>query len=395
MLAGEEKQLIETELTRIKAAKGFRHIRSQRPIDSTHVAIEGKTYLVMNSNNYLGLTDCLHVRESAIQAIHQYGTGSGGARLTSGNNPLYEELEAALADFKGTEAALVFNTGYMANVGIISSLIGKEGYIFSDALNHASIIDGCRLSRGTTRVFAHKDMGQLERLLEEVPVEVPKLIVSDGVFSMDGDLAPVSDICDLAGKYNALVMIDDAHATGVIAGGRGTAHAFNCQKRVDLQVGTLSKALASEGGFVATSQKFRDYLVNKARSFIFSTALSPATIGAALGSLIELKEHPEVQKRLVRNQVFMEKLLHNRGIACQTESPIFPILVGSNERALQLADYMYDRGILLSAIRPPTVPEGQSRLRLTVTAAHTEEELAQVADVLSEGLQAFSSKKEV
>lgn len=362
----------------------FRKVTTYRPVDAVTVELEGRSYLMMASNNYLGLTHNELVQQSAIDAVQAYGTGSGGARLTSGTFPLFRELESALADFKGTESSLVFNTGYMANVGTITAVADKNTIIFSDELNHASIIDGCRLSGAKIERYKHKDVEHAEYLLKQYK-NVPKLIITDGVFSMDGDIAPLDGLCRLKRDYNALLMVDDAHATGVIGKGRGTAHYFGISD-VDIQLGTLSKALGSVGGFVAGSQVLIDYLVNYSRSFIFSTALSPADIGTALASLHIINESTELVDRLEANVTYMAASLRRIGIDCDDATPIFPIMIGENERALCMANYLYEKGIILTAIRPPTVPVGESRLRLTVTASHTKEQIDYVVSTLEHAL---------
>lgn len=376
---------IDDQLAEAKRHELYRNTHTYYPGDATHVRIDGKQYLMLAANNYLGLTHCPAVRQAAIEAIEAYGTGSGGARLTTGTHPLYPLLEQELADFKGTEAAVVFNAGYMANIGAISAIAGTGDVIFSDELNHASIIDGCRLSRAQTVVFRHSDMAHLAQLLAQTNCNGRRLIVVDGVFSMDGDIAPLDAIVELAERYNAMVMVDDAHATGVIGpGGRGTAAHFGLKDRVLLQMGTLSKALAAEGGYIAGSRKVVEYLINKSRSFIFSTALSPATIAAARAALHEVVSRPELVARLSNNARIMRQMLLAAGCSIdQGSTPIIPVMVGSAGTAVALAGKLKNNGVIISAIRPPTVPDGTSRLRLTVSAAHEESELAQAVRKIS------------
>lgn len=366
----------------------FRQCTTYTPIDSTHVEFEGKKYLMMASNNYLGFTHHPAVIAAAKKAVEDFGTGSGGSRLTSGSYPLVAELEEDLAFFKGTSKAMVFNTGYMANIGAIAGLMGPGDHILSDALNHASIIDGCRLSGANIYVYGHSDMNQLETLLEKLPPTGKRLIVTDGVFSMDGDIAKLPAIVNLAHTHNALIMVDDAHATGVIGDGKGTAHHFNLHDAVDIQMGTLSKAIGSEGGYVCANEVIINTLINNSRSFIFSTALVPAAVGAAKAGLELLVKEPEHMAVLRANMHDMSKYLERHNITVpHTAVPIFPIIVGSSEKALAVSQYLFERGIILTAIRPPTVPAGMSRLRLTVTAAHTREELHYAADCLAEALE--------
>ena len=360
----------------------FRAPRIYTPIDATHVIHEGATYLMMASNNYLGLTHHPHVKERALQAIQQYGTGSGGARLTSGSFPLFQELETHLAQWKECEKALTFTAGFMANLGTISALVNKGDIIFSDELNHASLIDGCRLSGAKVQVYPHKDVQALEPLLAESKHYSMRFIITDGVFSMDGDIAPLPELLELAERYNALLIVDDAHATGVIGEGRGTAHHFHCESPRIITTGTMSKALGSIGGYVCGSQTIIDYIINHSRPFIFATALSPADIGASLGALEVLAQEPRVYQNLRSNTEYMHKALQSLGIPSSDETPIFPIIIGSNEDTLEASRLCEQEGIILSAIRPPTVPINTGRLRLTVTASHTEEELHKVIQVL-------------
>ena len=365
----------------------LRTLKEYCPIDAVRVKRDDKEYLMMASNNYLGLTFDPRVIEGAVKGAQQYGTGSGGSRLVSGTFPLFTELENALTKFKNTEKALVFNTGYMANVGTISAIADKNTIIFSDALNHASIIDGCRLSRGTVKAYSHCDVDELKYLLKQVNRNTRKLIVTDGVFSMDGDIAPLDKLYELSRDYNALLMVDDAHATGTIGNGHGTAAYFNLEKEIDIQLGTLSKSLGSVGGYVAANSTIIDYLVNTSRSFIFSTALSPADIGASLTALQILETDATVLGRLQANVNYMADQLLSMGIDATNETPIFPILIGSNEDTLAVSDYLYEAGIIGTAIRPPTVPIGESRIRLTVTAAHDKEQINYVCQSLHKAIK--------
>ena len=365
----------------------LRTLKEYCPIDAVRVKRDDKEYLMMASNNYLGLTFDTRVIDGALKGTKQYGTGSGGSRLVSGTFPLFTELEKELAKFKNTEKALVFNTGYMANVGTISAIADKNTIIFSDALNHASIIDGCRLSRGSVKAYSHCDVDELKYLLKQVDCNARKLIVTDGVFSMDGDIAPLDKLYELSRDYNALLMVDDAHATGTIGNGHGTAAYFNLEKEIDIQLGTLSKSLGSVGGYVAANSTIIDYLVNTSRSFIFSTALSPADIGAALAALQVLETDASVLGRLQENVNYMADQLISMEIDATNETPIFPILIGRNEDTLAVSEYLYEAGIIGTAIRPPTVPIGESRIRLTVTAAHNREQIDYVCHTLHKAIQ--------
>lgn len=367
----------------------FRQLRTLEPLDAGHVRCDDRELLLLASNNYLAMTHHPEVIAAACAAAQRYGTGSGGARLTTGNHPEYALLETTLARFKGTEAAVVFNTGYMANVGTISALMGPGDTVFSDEWNHASIIDGCRLSRAEIKVFRHNDPTDLEACLQRAPDTGRRLIVVDGVFSMDGDIAPLALYADLAERYGALLMVDDAHATGVIGpGGKGTAAHQGCQGRVHIQMGTLSKALGAEGGFVAASRELVDVIINRGRSFIFSTALAPATVAAGRMALAIVEREPERVTRLGETARQMRRQLIQAGLRVEEgETPIIPIVVGEAEAAVRLAGRLQEEGLLISAIRPPTVPAGTSRLRLTVTAAHRPEELRAAAGKIIDVMQ--------
>jgi 8-amino-7-oxononanoate synthase len=369
-------------LSELKEQALYREPVSYQPLDAVHMQLEGKRYLALSANNYLGLTHSPAVQQAAINAVLLYGTGSGGARLTTGSHPLYESLEQDIAAFKGTEAAVVFNTGYMANVGVISSLAGKGDVIFSDEFNHASIIDGCRLSRAHTVVYRHADMADLAAKLKNTPCSGRRLIVTDGVFSMDGDIAPLDEIAQLGQVYQAMIMVDDAHAVGVLGhGGCGTADHFGLKEKIHIQMGTLSKSLAAEGGYVAGSQELIAYLINKARSFIFSTALSPAVVAAAQAALSQLKTSPQLVAALLGNAQYVRQALASAGVPVEgSVTPILPIMVGEAALAVRMAALLKEQGLLVTAIRPPTVAPGTSRLRLTISAAHDRKELAQAVE---------------
>lgn len=344
---------------------------------------EGKRYIVFNSNDYLGMTHAKEVQEAAAKAV-RFGTGSGGARLTSGAAFELSDLEKEIADFKHTEDAVIFNTGYMANLGVLYALAEKGDVIFSDELNHASIVDGCRISKAKIAVYRHSDMTDLERLLQTVPCEGQRFIVTDGVFSMDGDICPLPALVALKKAYGACLIVDDAHASGVIGRtGRGTAEYFH-MAGIDVQVGTLSKVFGAEGGYVAASREICDYLRNTSRPFIFSTAISPVTGAAALEALRLLKADPEKYLGcLCENTVYMRSCLSEAGLnIIAGETPIIPLMIGDEKKTVAYAQACRKEGILLSAIRPPSVPAGTSRIRLTVTAVHTKEELEKAADVL-------------
>lgn len=372
---------IQDKLQNIKDNNLYRTMRYLSKPQDKYTTIDNKDVLLMSSNNYLGLCNNEQVKLAAIDAINKYGLGSGGSRLTTGSYDLHRELEKKLAKFKKCEDALIFNTGYMANVGVISSICDSEYYIFSDELNHASIIDGCRLSKGKTIVYKHNDMKDLYEKINEIK---PKkgMIVTDSVFSMDGDIAKVDEIVKIAKEFNLLTLVDDAHATGVIGKtGRGSSEYFNC--KVDITIGTLSKAIGSEGGFACGNKDIIDYLKNKARSFIFSTALSPAVINGAIKSL-EIIETSYLTKKLNDNIKYMCEGLRNIGFDIDCESPIIPIHIGNEALALKFSEMLLDNKIFIPAIRFPTVPLNKAILRMTLMATHSYEDIDLVLSKINE-----------
>ncbi|WP_379969383.1 8-amino-7-oxononanoate synthase [Ectobacillus sp. sgz5001026] len=343
--------------------------------------IGGKPVMMGASNNYLGFANDPRVKEAAIRAIEKNGVGSGGARLTTGNMNEHEQLEKEIAAFKGTEAALIFSSGFLANVGTITTLATEGSMIFSDELNHASLIDGCRLSKGKTVVYKHADMKDLQEKLDRYRNVKRKYIVTDGVFSMDGDLAPLPDIVTIARLYEAFVIVDDAHATGVIGShGRGSADYFGVT--VDVTIGTMSKALGSEGGFVCGSDVLIRYLRQKARTFIFQTSLSPGVVAAARESIHLLKQSEKRVLRLQQISMRVRKGLQRIGYNVPDGiTPIIPIIIGDAEDAVSFSKSLLDANIYIPAIRPPTVPQGSSRLRLALMATHTDKQVSHVLSV--------------
>ena len=344
--------------------------------------------ILLASNSYLDLANVEELKQAMAKAVLDWGTGSGGARLTTGNKTPHQELEAEIAKFKGEEAAITFNTGYMANVGTISALCGKNDFIFSDELNHASIIDGIRLSKAKCLVYKHNNLNDLERVIAEAQKSVSDfrgLIVTDAVFSMDGDLANLPELLRIAHTHGCLLMIDEAHATGVIGHtGRGLAEHYGCE-HADVTVGTLSKAVACEGGFVAGKQQLIDYLRNKSRSFIFTTAMAPAVAAAACNNLKFIDAHPERVQQLQENVKFFCECLRYEGLTVpQTDSAIVPIVIGDEAAALNASAELQQRGLLIPAIRYPTVAKGQARLRASIMATHTREELKRAATVIAQ-----------
>ena len=391
-------------LTQMRESHTYRTMRHIESPEAAHVMLRdangiSSEQILLASNSYLDLADVPELKQAMADAVLKWGTGSGGARLTTGNKTLHVELEAEIARFKGEEAAITFNTGYMANVGAISALCGKGDYIFSDELNHASIIDGIRLSRAKCFVYKHNDMADLERVISEAKADAREqaakigadfrgMIVTDAVFSMDGDLANLPELLRIAKAQEVLLMIDEAHATGVLGKtGRGLAEHYGCE-HADVTVGTLSKAVAAEGGFVAGKQKLIDFLRNKSRSFIFTTAMAPAVAAAALNNLKFIEAHPERVQQLRDNVDFFCESLRCKGLNVATSpSAIIPIVIGDEAKAMQISATLQEHGILIPAIRYPTVAKGSARLRASLMATHTHEELKLAAKNIAEAIK--------
>ncbi|MGN6662693.1 MAG: 8-amino-7-oxononanoate synthase [Solirubrobacterales bacterium] len=347
------------------------------------VTLDGRPVLLLCSNNYLGLADRAEVREAAAEAALRWGAGAGASRLISGTMAPHRALEERLAAFKGYEAALLFGSGYLANTGAIAALAGRGEVVFSDELNHASIVDGCRLSRAETFVYRHCDLEHLAWALYHVRGR-PALIVTDGVFSMDGDVAPLAELLELARRHGARLLVDEAHATGALGpGGRGSVAAAGLSGEVDVVVGTLGKALGSYGAYVCASAETVEFLVNTARPFIFSTAPPPPAAGAALAALDVLESEPELVERLQANAAILRTALAATGLdAGRSATQVVPVTVGEADAAMALCERALEGGVFAQGIRPPTVPEGSSRLRLTVMATHRAEELVGAAQVV-------------
>jgi glycine C-acetyltransferase len=352
---------------------------------------DGRKVINLASNNYLGLTTHPKLREAAIEATRKYGVGSGAVRTIAGTMRLHMQLEEKIARFKSVEACVVFQSGFTANAGTVSSLLGKDDYIVSDELNHASIVDGCRLSRATILVFRHKDVAHAEEQLASV-AHLPgrKLLISDGVFSMDGDIGPLPALCDLAEKYGAIMMVDDAHASGVLGrNGRGTIDHCGVHGRVDIQVGTLSKAIGALGGYVCGTRDFIEYLYHRARPFLFSTSHPPSVAASCIAAFDVLENEPELIERLWSNTRFFKKELGVLGFNMggvntpASETPITPIILGEARATMDFSKAIFDEGVMGTGIAFPTVPEGKARVRTIVTAAHTEAELSQALEVLA------------
>jgi 8-amino-7-oxononanoate synthase len=375
---------IQERLAEIKVRGLYRRMRVVSGPQGPRVLLDGRPVLLLCSNNYLGLADHPRVREAAAEAAMRYGAGSGASRLISGNMTIHRRLEEQLAEFEGSDACLLFGSGYLANTGVIAALAREGDVVFSDALNHASIVDGCRLARAEAFVYDHLDTEQLEWGLREADGR-GSLIVTDGVFSMDGDIAPLAEIVDLALRYDARVLVDEAHATGAIGpGGRGSVAAAGLEGEADVIVGTLGKALGSYGAYVCCSKPTAKYLVNTARTLIFSTALPPPSAAAALSALELLREQPRRVEKLQRNAEVLRRALADEGLAAGgTGTQIVPLVVGDAATAVAASERALEQGVFAQAIRPPTVPPGSSRLRLSVMASHTESELRDAAQVLA------------
>ena len=381
------QQIFAEELAQLKEKSLYRSMRTLESAQSKYVRLNSKKILMLASNSYLDLADDERVKKAAAEAARVWGAGSGGSRLTTGNTVLHEALEKKLAQFKGTEAALLFNTGYMANVGIISALCDSESVIFSDEYNHASIIDGARLSKARIIVYKHNDMQDLEAKLAGANYR-KGIIVSDAVFSMDGDIVKLPKLVELGKKYRLLTMIDEAHATGVIgATGRGAVEYFGGNYVPDIIMGTLSKALGAEGGFACADKIIIEYLKNKARSFIFATSQAPAVLGAALKALEILEQEPQRSRRLQHNAAYFLDCLRREGVKAASPTAIIPVIIGDEAAALKAADELLACGCLVPAIRYPTVAKGAARLRVALMSSHTEAELARTAKLIAAAMQ--------
>jgi glycine C-acetyltransferase len=373
---------LTAELDQLAAAGLRRPLRVLAGRQEAHANIDGRAVVNLSSNNYLGLTTHPRLVERAIQAIRDYGVGSGSVRTIAGTMSIHVELERRLAAFKHTEAAVVFQSGFTANAGTVQALLTKDDVVVSDELNHASIIDGCRLSRATIKVFPHKDVDAARAILAALPAGQRRLLITDGVFSMDGDLGALPGLADAAEAYGAIMMVDDAHASGVFgANGRGTVDHFGLHGRVDIQVGTLSKAIGALGGYVAGSRALIDFLHHRARPFLFSTSHPPSVVATCLAALDVLEEEPAVIDQLWANARFFKAGLTDLGFNTGlSESPITPVIVGPGDVAMRLSDRLLDEGVFAQGIAYPTVARDRARVRTIVTATHTREELAFALD---------------
>jgi len=381
---------LSDQLNELKA-KGT-HFRL-RVLDDEQAALctfDGKKVINLASNNYLGLTTHPKLREAALEATRKYGVGSGAVRTIAGTMKIHMELEEKIARFKNVEACVVFQSGFTANAGTVSAILGKEDFIISDQLNHASIIDGARLSRAKILVFEHKNIADAEAKLASVKDQPGrKLLITDGVFSMDGDIGAIPSLCDLAEKYGAIMMVDDAHASGVLGrNGRGTIDHFNVHGRVDIQVGTLSKAIGALGGYVCGTRELIDFLYHRARPFLFSTSHPPSVAATCIAAFEVLEQEPERIAKLWENTRFFKKELGLLGFDIggrntpASETPITPIIIGDGKLTMDFSRELFKEGVLATGIAYPTVPEGKARIRTIMTATHSKDELEQALEVL-------------
>jgi glycine C-acetyltransferase len=376
---------LSTELSALRGQGLLRPLRVLEGEQRATTTFDHHQVVNLSSNNYLGLTTHPRLRERALDAVRRLGVGTGSVRTIAGTMSLHVELEERLAAFKQTEAVVVFQSGFTANAGTVSSILGKDDIVVSDELNHASIIDGCRLSRATIHVFPHKDVDRARAILRSLPASPRKLLITDGVFSMEGDLGPLPALCALAEEFGCIMMVDDAHASGVFGkNGRGTVDHFGMHGRVDIQVGTLSKAIGVLGGYVAGNRALIDFLHQRARPFLFSTSHPPAVAAACLAAIDVLLEEPEIMERLWDNTRFFKAGLSAQGFNTgASESPITPVIVGDGALAMQLSDGLFAEGVFAQGIAFPTVARDRARVRTIVTATHTRDELQFALDAFA------------
>ncbi|MFP7329795.1 glycine C-acetyltransferase [Bacillus subtilis] len=380
----KEFEFLKAELDSMKENHTWQDIKQLESMQGPSVTVNHQKVIQLSSNNYLGFTSHPRLINAAQEAVQQYGAGTGSVRTIAGTFTMHQELEKKLAAFKKTEAALVFQSGFTTNQGVLSSILSKEDIVISDELNHASIIDGIRLTKADKKVYQHVNMSDLERVLRKSMNYRMRLIVTDGVFSMDGNIAPLPDIVELAEKYDAFVMVDDAHASGVLGeNGRGTVNHFGLDGRVHIQVGTLSKAIGVLGGYAAGSKVLIDYLRHKGRPFLFSTSHPPAVTAACMEAIDVLLEEPEHMERLWENTAYFKAMLVKMGLTLtKSETPILPILIGDEGMAKQFSDQLLSHGVFAQSIVFPTVAKGKARIRMIITAEHTKDELDQALDVI-------------
>src|SRR5678815_2921967 len=376
---------LSTELDSLKQQGLYRKLRVLDGKPEAHTTYDHKSVVNLSSNNYLGLTTHPKLIKAALDAVEKFGVGSGAVRTISGTMAMHMELERRLAKFKHVESVVVFQSGFAANAGTVAAVLTKDDVIVSDELNHASIIDGARLSKATIKVFPHKDVDACRNILKELPASQRKLLITDGVFSMDGDLGALPALCDLAEEFGCIMMVDDAHASGVFGkNGRGTVDHFKMHGRVDIQVGTLSKAMGALGGYVAGSAALIDFLYHRARPFLFSTSHPPSVAATCIAAVDVLENEPEIIERLWDNTRFFKKGLASLGFDTGlSQSPITPVIAGEGSRAMKLSDRLFEEGVFAQGIAFPTVARDKARVRTIVTATHTKDELQFALDKFS------------
>ncbi|MCA0983236.1 glycine C-acetyltransferase [Halobacillus yeomjeoni] len=375
-------EYLQEQLDEMKDQGTFRQLIPLESAQGSKVTIKGREVIQLSSNNYLGLTSHPKMKEAAERANEEYGVGTGSVRTIAGTLKMHEDFEEKLAKFKHTEAALVFQSGFTTNQGVLSSILGKEDVVISDELNHASIIDGIRLTKADRKIYKHVDMQSLEDALKESADYRTRLVVTDGVFSMDGNIAPLPEIVELAEKYDALIMVDDAHASGVLGdNGRGTVNHFNLDGRVHIQVGTLSKAIGVLGGYVASTKTLREYLIHKGRPFLFSTSHPPSVTAANDAAIDVLLNEPELIEKLWDNTKFFKDGLNELGFDTGiSETPVTPVMIGDDAMTHKFSDELFEQGVFAQGIVFPTVQRGKGRVRTIVTAEHSKEELQEALD---------------
>jgi glycine C-acetyltransferase len=386
----QQLSFLTDQMNELKAKGTHFNLRVLDDEQAPECTIDGKHVINIASNNYLGLTTHPKLREAAMNALKKFGVGSGAVRTVAGTMRIHMELEEKIAKFKNVEACVVFQSGFTANAGTVSAILGKDDFIISDELNHASIIDGARLSRAKIKVFRHKDAAHAEELLKEIKDQPGhKLLITDGVFSMDGDIGPLPALCDVAEKYGAIMMVDDAHSSGVLGkNGRGTIDHFNVHGRVDIQVGTLSKAIGALGGYVCGSKDLIDFLYHRARPFLFSTSHPPSVAATCIAAFDLLEEEPQLMDQLWANTRFFKKELGGLGFNIggqntpTSETPITPIIIGDGKLTMDFSRELFKEGVFATGIAFPTVPEGKARIRTIMSATHTQDQLTRALEVL-------------
>jgi glycine C-acetyltransferase len=384
-MRNDSLSFLSDELTTLKSQGLYRRLRVLDDMQAARTTIDGRHVINLSSNNYLGLTTHPRLKEKALAAIEQFGVGTGSVRTIAGTMAIHMELERRLAEFKKTEAAVVFQSGFAANAGTVAAILTKEDFVISDELNHASIIDGARLSRATIKVFPHRDAAAARTILRDLPAAGRKLLITDGVFSMDGDLGALPELCDLAEEYRCVMMVDDAHASGVFGkNGRGTIDHFGLHGRVDVQVGTLSKAIGALGGYVAGNRNLIDFLHHRGRPFLFSTSHPPSVVATCLAALDVLLEEPKLIDQLWANTKFFKDGLKALGFNTgSSASPITPVIAGDAPKAMKLSDRLFEEGVFAQGIGFPTVARDKARVRTIVMATHTREDLQFALDAFA------------